>query len=299
MIEIKEFRKRYQVFEKIDSKNDPHTYQKFWKYKLEIENETNHILDKNYKETTLSKLKPILKICQWNRPYDFDYCFGILENAVDENSESYNCIRFFDLTQFDELPEKHLKMIWYAFGSIADSFEGQLAMKITKPLMFLWGQTPAFDSLVRTRMPLFTIPGFTNTRWNFNLWIEVMKTLQNYLYTHSDLVIAFKEISKKKYGQNKILPYGQFFDLYYWTEDKLKNKKVNKRPSLDAQISIALEKKAKQKEYQNLTNLLNKLRSIGKISSEERRDFADRWRNNPGLGDSIIRQLERMLDQKI
>jgi len=185
LINIEEFKKRYRVFERLDFKNHPHTFYEFWRYKLKVENQDNHILDNDNKIATLSKLRPILKIWQWHRPYEFKNCFQLLEKSVENISDSYDEIRNLSLIKFDEIPEKYLEKIWNELGLIKDqgthNLYGKLVMTITKPLMFLWGQTPAFDSVVRAKMPSFNLEGFKNTRWGFDLWISVMKKLQGYL----------------------------------------------------------------------------------------------------------------------
>ena len=301
MIDIREFRRRYKVFERLDFKNHPHTFYEFWTYKLRVENQDSHILDRANRIETLLKLRPILKIWQWHRPCEFEYCFQSLKKSIKNLSEPYDRIRNFSLTEFDEVPEKDLKTIWNEFGSIKDQGTsrpyGELVMTITKPLMFLWGQTPAFDSVVRAKMPLSTQKGFKNTRWEFNLWIRVMKKLQKYLNNNNELNVAFRKMSKEKYETDTAVPFGQFFDLYYWTEDKPDNgSKIKDTICIEKKHVIDFEKKRQREEYRNLIDLLTKLKSTEKISAVERRDFEKEWRDHPHNRGSLVKKLEIMLN---
>lgn len=266
-----------------------------------MENKDSHILDRENRARTLQKLGSILKIWQWNRPYEFDYCFQKMEKSIEKISDSYNRIRNFSLIEFDKVPEKDLKIIWYEFGKIKDqdntsNFYGELVMTITKPLMFLWGQTPAFDSVVRAKMPLLNHQGFNNTRWEFSLWLRVMKELQNYLNDNAELTITFRKKSQEKYGTNRIVPFGQFLDLYYWTENRLDTGlKTEDDFGVEKKQKIGFEEEKRQEEYHNLVSLLNKLRSAGKISAVERRDYEKNWRNQPNNRDLLMKELERKL----
>jgi hypothetical protein len=109
MIEIEEFGRRYRIFEILDSESYPHTFQRFWSYKLKVENEDTHMLDRENRVKTLGMLGSILKIWLWHRPYEFDYCFQKMKGAVEKISAPYNRIRDFSLIEFDKIPEKDLK----------------------------------------------------------------------------------------------------------------------------------------------------------------------------------------------
>lgn len=91
-----------------------------------------------------------------------------------------------------------------------------LAMATTKPLMFLWGQTLAFDSVVREHIPRFDILGIIDNYWSFETWKKVMVRFQEMLKLQPDVVELFKKESSIEYGTDSIVPYGQFIDLYYW-----------------------------------------------------------------------------------
>jgi hypothetical protein len=85
--------------------------------------------------------------------------------------------------------------------------------------MFLWGQTLAFDSIVRTHaLQHHNIP--KRTQWRFEEWMRVMESFQQGLRQQPEDVQLFRETSREKYGVESPVPYGQFIDLYYWVEGK-------------------------------------------------------------------------------
>ena len=302
MIDIQEFEKRYTTFEKLDNANYPYTFKRFWSYKLKIENKDSHILDRENRTKTAIQLGHILKLWKWHEPYEFDPCFKKMEKSLETISDSYDRIRNFNLTEFNMIPENDLRRIWNEFSKIKNennksNFIGEIVETITKPLMLLWGQTPAFDSVVRTKMILSNCPGFSNPRWEFRLWLRVMNELQKILNDNSELVDTFRKKSQEKYGIATIVPYGQFFDLYYWTENKLdaliaKNAvtQINNKPS------ISFEEEKKKEDYHYLVSLLNQLRSAEKITAVERRNIEQNWRNQPNNRDLLLQDLERKID---
>jgi hypothetical protein len=214
-------------------------------------------------------------------------------------AESYDKIRNFSLTEFDRTPVRELEKIWAELGSIKPQGDygqyGELVMTITKPLMFLWGQTPAFDSVVREEMPLFNVRGFRNTRWEFSSWIDALKRLQNYLNNNTAVSTCFRKICTEKYGTDALVPYGQFFDLYYWTESKKDNRSKNENTSCEENNqTVAFDENRLQKELRNLVDLLDNLKNTGKISGTEWRDYRKRWSDYPQARDSIVGQLKHM-----
>ena len=87
---------------------------------------------------------------------------------------------------------------------------------IAKPLMFLWGQTLAFDSIIRKLIPCLNIPKIRNPVWTYEMWKNVMTFFQHSISNQANFVKLCGEISKNEFGSKKIVPYGQFLDLYYW-----------------------------------------------------------------------------------
>ena len=123
--------------------------------------------------------------------------------------------------EFSEIPDGPLELIWHELGSVK-TVGGKnprgyyLVMPTTKPLMFLWGQTLAFDSIVRGCMPRFDILGLSDNSWSLRTWKKVMARFQQSLKQNPEVADLFKEVSRKEYGTDAIIPYGQFLDLYYW-----------------------------------------------------------------------------------
>lgn len=298
MIDAKEFERKYKDFERLDSANRPHTFHGFWSYKLRVEKENGHLLDNENINETLARLGPILKIWKWHRPYEFEHCFEPFKNSVRSISDSYAKIRSFSLMEFDKAPVKDLERIWNALGSVkpngSNGQHGALVMTITKPLMFLCGQTPAFDSVVREKMPSFNLNGFKDTRWEFSLWINVMAKLQTYLNSNVELVSSFKRVSSEKYGPEAMIPYGQFLDLCYWTESKDGDSETMDVVIEEKEKTSVLEESRQQKEFRNLIDLLNTLERSGKISTDEWRDYSKQWTDHPQDRDRLVERLNHL-----
>jgi hypothetical protein len=306
LIDIIEFEKRWRIFERVEDKEKPHTFSNFWSYKLKIEDETNHILDEEHIERTLLKLGNILKKWEWNRPHSFEECFKRLSQSLTRISESYNRIRHFSLKDFDNIPEKELRIIWKELGSIKESQynlnnnQGQLIMPITKPLMILWGQTPTFDSVIRDYMWFSIYKEFKNRRWNCSFWIHIMNELCKFIKLNREVDESFRRIALKKYGTEHLVPYGRYFDIYFYAPylatDNLKLE-TNSQPKNAQNHFSTIE--LQQKEYSELVDLLNELRKNGKISAVERRNIEQNWRNQPNNRDLLLKDLDRKISTPI
>jgi hypothetical protein len=302
LIDITEFERRWRIFERVEDKEKPHTFSNFWNYKLKIENETNHILDEDNIERTLSKLGNILKKWDWNRPLSFEECFQRLSQSLTRISEPYNRIRQFSLKNFDKIPKNELRIIWNELGSIKESQknlnndQGQLIMPITKPLMILWGQTPTFDSVIRDNMWLFKYKEFANSRWNSSFWIHIMNELSDFIKRNKNVDDGFRRIAENKYGTDQPVPYGRFFDVYFYapyleTDDQKSEPNLQSKKIQNNYSTIQLQ----QNEYSELVDLLNELRKNGKISAVERREIEKNWRNQPNNRDLLVKDLERKI----
>jgi len=135
-------------------------------------------------------------------------------------ADSYNQIRTYSLLGFDKVPDKPLNTIWHELGRVKESngrrtkHGDYYIVSLSKHLMFLWGQTPAFDSKVRTRMPSsLNVP--RKNRWSFEKWKRVLASIQKDINKEPEVVVAFKEESQEKYGTESTVPYGRFLDVYY------------------------------------------------------------------------------------
>jgi hypothetical protein len=306
LIDVKEFEKRWRLFDRVEDKEKPHTFSNFWSYKIKIEDKTNHILDKEHIERTLLKLGNILKKWEWNRPYSFEECFKRLSQSLTRISESYNRIRHFSLKDFDKIPEKELRIIWKELGSTKESKnnlnnnQGQLIMPITIPLMLLWGQTPVFDSVIRDYMWLSNYKEFKKPRWNYSFWIYIMNELSKLIKQKIKVDESFRRIALKKFGTEHSVPYGRFFDIYFYAPylatDDIKVE-TNSQPKNTQNHLPTIE--LQQKEYSELVDLLNELRKNGKISAVERRNIEQNWRNQPNNRDLLLKDLDRKISTPI
>lgn len=224
MLNLEEFRTRFQHFKKVDYGTYPYCFGEFWKWKLKTEDRNGHILSTFHLEKTFAKLSQTLKIWQWHRPCKFSELAPRLRNALKGISESYDQIRRFSLLEFDRVPDAPLELIWHELGSVKEYEKNPggyyPAMATTKPLMFLWGQTLAFDSVVRGFMPKFGFSGLTDNNWSYETWRKVMLEFQDALRQRPDAVELFKKVSLNEYETDSIVPYGQFIDLYYWVQSK-------------------------------------------------------------------------------
>ena len=178
MIDLNKFRKKLKTFERIDSCNFPHTFDEFWKWKTKTEIAGGHILDEDHIEETYEKLRNILRlwkayravpeIWKWEATEKEHEEIGLkgfmpidsarykweirLKNSLKRIAGDYDQIRSYSLLEFELTPERPLRKIWHELGRIKEPdgkrnpFGEYFVVAITKPLMFLWGQTVAFDS---------------------------------------------------------------------------------------------------------------------------------------------------------
>lgn len=225
MINLEEFKSKFQSFEKTDYETYPYCFGEFWKWKVRTENKNKHILDVKHIKETYDKLSQTLRLWQWHRPYNFSELAKRLWNTLEKICDAYDQIRNYSLLEFDVIPNELLEFIWHELGCVKTGEEKNpsghyLVMGATKPLMFLWGQTLAFDSVVRARMPGFEIVGLSDNYWSFTKWKAIMVRFEKSLKQQPEIVEVFKEVSRKEYGTDSIIPYGQFLDLYYWVRNE-------------------------------------------------------------------------------
>ena len=216
MIDLEQFRAKLRTFEPYYMRE----FDGFWRWKIKTETKGEYILDDSHRGQACSKLWSILRGWQTYRPYDSTACLKVLEDALKKITEAYNQIRSYSLLEFDKVPDEPLRLIWHELGRVKE-MEGRknnygyyYIVSLSKHLMFLWGQTPAFDSRVRTH-----IPGSYNVsksnRWCFEEWKRVLGSFQEGLSRQPEDVDAFKEESLKRYGTDSTVPYGRFLDVYY------------------------------------------------------------------------------------
>lgn len=77
--------------------------------------------------------------------------------------------------------------------------------------MLLWGQTLAFDPVVRNRLPYgYKMSG----KWSFQKWETIMTAIQHTLKTDPKAVAYMRGLSQRRYGTSAVVPYGRFLDIY-------------------------------------------------------------------------------------
>ena len=226
MINLDVFLDRFEKFKRIDYANN---FYNFWRYKVDIERKGGHILDKDHFSITHDKLGPTLR--KWQayrspRALDTEVWMRRLKTSLEEISSTYDHIRKFNLLNFQEAPRDNLQFIWHKLGRVKE-YNGEekfissyYVVSVTKPLMFLWGQTIAFDEVVRGKMPQSRYYGTEKNRWTFTLWYNVMREFQQRVLKQPKFIDLCKDISRREFGTEDFIPFGQFIDLYYWVKDK-------------------------------------------------------------------------------
>jgi hypothetical protein len=161
--------------------------------------------------------------------------------------------------------------------------------------MFIWGQTPAFDKHLRDEMPLFSVQSFRNVRWEFSTWINVMRKLQKYLNNDAKVLDLFNRTSVDKYGTDTNVPYGQFFDLYYWTESQKEGCfKEDNSPIGERKLTTDIGEDLRRKEFSNFISLLSSLKQSNKITAEEWREYEKQWIEYPQSRSGLIERLKHL-----
>jgi len=144
----------------------------------------------------------------------------VSEDSLEKICNAYNEIRTYSLLQFNDVPAEPLRLIWHELGRVKEKdgkkndYGYYYIVSLSKHLMFLWGQALAFDSKVRKHAaPSYGIP--RDSRWSFEDWRRVMRHFKEDLKPRSEIIDAFNKESLKRYGTDRLVPYGRFLDIYY------------------------------------------------------------------------------------
>jgi hypothetical protein len=233
-INIDVWRRRYHDFKKIDYAN---SYYDFWKWKLDVELSGGSILDDSHRETAFDLLAARVGNWMVYRPLDLFTCLPRLKRGLEAIQSPYENIRKYDLLSFNKAPRDQLKIIWNKLGSVKETRGDEnptscyFTVAATKPLMFIWGQTLAFDDYVRKIMPTMPLAGIDTDRWTFTLWYTAMNRFQEWVLEQEEYIEVMRETARTNFGSDELVPYGQFIDLYYWLA-------VKKRKSKKSSTSI-------------------------------------------------------------
>jgi len=210
---------------KLDSFPESHiaNFDYVWEWKIKVESKSSgQILDEDHRNEAYSRLSKILPRLQTYRMGDNSEPLETLKQSLDEISVAYDQLRNYTLLDFESIPHETLETIWHELGRAKEK-EGKrnknghyYIIAVTKPLMLIWGQTLALDSHVRKHLPKsYDIPKYS-CKWNLDEWINMMKQLSRDLNNDKRIVETMRKESKVRYGEDVIVPYGRFLDIYYW-----------------------------------------------------------------------------------
>jgi len=220
MLQLSQMKEALQTFPR-DYMSD---FDSFWKWKAERESADGRILDDDHLGEAYWKLRGILGRWQYFRSgggyvHDPGRTLGHSLRAM---ADAYSRIREHTLLEFGDVPNQPLRSIWHELGRVKE-YDGSpndwgdySVISICKPLMLLWGQTPAFDSKVRGHLPWGYDVSKYKYRWTFEDWKTVMTLLHGDLTDNEELVDFMKIESLRRYGTEAAIPYGRFLDIYYW-----------------------------------------------------------------------------------
>jgi len=155
VLDVNEFKARLESFPA--EYNDD--FNEFWLWKTRVESDDRHILDDAHREITYDKLSKILRAWHAYRNGQNSHPYETLREALHNISQSYDVFRRYTLLEFDEVPFEPLKWVWRELGRVKEKDamgnegDSYYVMAVCKPLMFLWGQTMAFDTNVRRHCP--------------------------------------------------------------------------------------------------------------------------------------------------
>ncbi len=193
-----------------------------WRWKVSVEDKVTSVLDEDHRNEAFKRLVKILPKWQTYRNGENDSPYKTLKESLQNISGVYNEIKNYSLLEFDEIPIKSLQQIWHEFGRVKE-FEGKTnnngiyyAIAACKPLLLIWGQTPAFDTKVRENFPREYEVKKLDFRMPFKQWYSVMTRISDDLNKRPDCIEAMEEMSHERYGEDKLIPYGRYLDIYYW-----------------------------------------------------------------------------------
>ena len=202
-------------------------YNEFWVWKISVEQRSDsHILDARHVNDTCKKLVEILPRWQTYRGIKCDY-EKELPLAIATISHAYNKIRQYSLLDFHQIPHESLRLIWDSLGLIKEKYGIQrpnldyFIIAVCKPLMFIWGQTLAFDSINRINirkdrsLEIAETPP-KDSRWSYSQWETIMRDFQLELLKAPEIIDYCQSRSRQIFGTDFIVPYRRYLDLYYY-----------------------------------------------------------------------------------
>jgi hypothetical protein len=198
-------------------------YNDFWNWKIGVEiGVRGHILDDKHKDEACRRLLNILPSWQTYRGVKCNYKKW-LPASLSRIADAYENVRKYSLLDLDKIPREPLELIWHELGRVKTQSGNRNAqgryfvIAVCKPLMFIWGQTPPFDSrnrshIIREKLYKLSYGG----RWLFDWWYLILKDFQRDLLQSPTVIHYCQSKAKQIYGSVSIIPYGRFFDIYYY-----------------------------------------------------------------------------------
>ena len=194
-------------------------FNSFWKWKMQVENESDHILSEGRREEAFERLKPILLSWQTYRGSSNTNTWKTLKESLGNISLAYDRIRRFSLLQLSQIPDEPLQLIWHELGRVkeyrAAKTKNYFVIAVCKPLMLLWGQTLAFDSHVRNNLPTRLHAPYSN-RWSYEQWKTVTQGLESEMNKSKADIEYIDRKALERYQTRSLVPYGRFLDMYYF-----------------------------------------------------------------------------------
>jgi hypothetical protein len=204
-------------------------YNDFWTWKIGVEHQyRSHILDSRHVEETCTRLLKILPRWQTYRGVKCNL-EKELPDALTTITVAYDLIRRYSLLEFHQIPDEPLRLIWDTLGNIKENNRPNatnetntehFVIAVSKPLMFMWGQTLAFDSInrinIRRDKSLLVAKDYLGAnRWSYLNWKYMMLDFQGELLKHPE-IIAYCEQHSLQVFSSGFIPYGRYLDLYYY-----------------------------------------------------------------------------------
>jgi hypothetical protein len=205
-------------------------FDEFWKYKLLAEKTDASILDIQHIDTTTEKISAMLNSSAW----------GVCRTGVPQYSEIYNILFKikdpYNKIRIIELGSGKIKGIREEISSAytglkgisntnpkhhdPDNFGNYYIMGKSKVLMFLWGQTPGFDSRVVERFSLWNHDPapyqlrhlFTETiQYSPSEFCDILEDLDEWVqkWPNSNNGQQFHSLCPE-------WPIGRIIDIVYW-----------------------------------------------------------------------------------
>jgi len=198
-------------------------FNKFWRWKIKVETDAStHILDDYRRKEAYSRLCPILSAWKTYRNGNNLSWRETLKDSLNNISETYNRLRNYSLLDFESIPIETLEKCWHELGRVKEKdgapnkYGYYSIISVSKPLLLIWGQTLAFDSLVRKHIPASYNISRYSCNWNMNEWIRIMGQFSKNLNADENLLKFMRGETKRIYGKNTIVPFGRFLDIFYW-----------------------------------------------------------------------------------